>query len=915
MNCPSCGHTNLSDFPFCEQCLTLLPERPEARPVWSFDLEDPGGGDHGERRSDWPPFPWNPSDLPNPLIGRERSLKELKTAWDEVVKTWTTRIHLLTGEYGIGKGRLATELARYAIGIDSTTRVVRVACSSSSGPYRLWDLVIRQLFEIPEAAHGPEARACLQSALEARPEGRGAEAARMIGWLLGYDRHRETENLDAMEREAQVGRASGALIRVLDGLSKERPLLIIADDANRVPASSLALAGAIEATLKDRPLMLLLAGSRELRSILPGWDGYPATAMERLGKREAMKLLKLLLTGLEQPAPELMNRLIERSRGNAFALKAMVRFLQEAGGIREEEDEFVIDPSVLFDLVLPEDLEGSILATCGALPEDERGVLLKAAAIGEEFWLGALVALERDGHDAMADPGAIRRDGIPRTLRAVLDRLIIKRLIDSSESAFPGETGYRFKSEVHHRIVSDLLPVAAAQRYHKVIHAWLELHAGPEGDRFETELARHAEASGATKMAARYYLKAAIRESERHHSSQARRLLEKALGLVGAEDAATRVAIGQRLGDLRVVEGDPEGALVAYQEALAVAWQMRHRGHGAEALARIGRVQADRGRFAQAYEHLLAALRLFEATENHAGVASTCNHLGRMLWLKGSLEDALKAYRKAERLFSALGDRGGVATSVHAIAAIYYDRGELGLAEEYYMTALGERRRLEDLTGVARTLNDLGVVRVGADQVESGLQCWREALGLAEETGDRATEATILGNLGEGLVKAGRAEEAESYFVRALEAAKAIDAPRLHANVCLSLAALRSERGQLAEAEVALLEAQRIAAALDLPRLTASVQRAHGDLWAVRAKAPGQDPKGIALAWREAQNKLRGAVEAFERGGYVLEAALSREQLATALDAAGRMDEARTQRDLATRARTGARISTPTVRS
>ena len=113
MNCPACSHQNLSDFPFCEQCLALLPVRSGIGPRGAFELDDDvtSEGPTGPR---WPPFPWNPRDLANPLIGRDRAVRELMAGFEEVVSTWRARIHLLVSESGMGKSRVATAFVEAA---------------------------------------------------------------------------------------------------------------------------------------------------------------------------------------------------------------------------------------------------------------------------------------------------------------------------------------------------------------------------------------------------------------------------------------------------------------------------------------------------------------------------------------------------------------------------------------------------------------------------------------------------------------------------------------------------------------------------------------------------------------------------------------------------------------------------------
>ena len=93
MKCPSCEHQNLTDFPFCEQCLALLPVRPGTSGAGGFDLDRAGAGAFdAEDLATWPPFPWNPRDLDDPVIGRHRALKQLDGAFDAVVTN--IRIHI-----------------------------------------------------------------------------------------------------------------------------------------------------------------------------------------------------------------------------------------------------------------------------------------------------------------------------------------------------------------------------------------------------------------------------------------------------------------------------------------------------------------------------------------------------------------------------------------------------------------------------------------------------------------------------------------------------------------------------------------------------------------------------------------------------------------------------------------------------
>lgn len=906
MNCPSCSHQNLSDFPFCEQCLAFLPVRSGLSARGALDLDDAEGTPGGQPGPKWPPFPWNPHDLIDPLIGRDRAVRALMTGFEEVVSTWKARIHLLVSESGMGKSRVATAFIEAAREREPDVRVVRARCPARGGPFRMWDAIVRAALEMPADADGIEAGARLLAAVrEALPEdaANATEIAGPIAWLLDWDVEGKPQPGPGVDHEALVGRGTGALGRLLATISVARPILIVVDHANSASARSLALAGAIEATVKGRPLMLVLTGSPELTDIIPGWERFPATRLDALGTADAERMLACYMAGLGEVPKALTRRILDRAAGNPYALKSIVRYLREAGAVRAVDGKFALDEGVAWDLDIPDNLEGVILAQIGRMPALVRQTLARAAVIGAEFWLGALVALERLDAEGEVEPGAILADRVPAGIRDSLEALAQLRFVERRTSRLPGEDCWGFRSPVHWSVATGILPGTTQERYHRVLRQWLQVHAGPRVDEHLADLARHSEASGAPGDAARFLLRAAGRAATEHHHAEARRLLEEAHGLVEPDDLETRLRLDLELGDALAMAGDLDGAQERFQDLLTLAWRLRHRGHGATALARLGRVASFRGELDRAYGHLLQALRLFQAVEDRSGVAEASLDMGRLFWLRGSFEQALRCYRKSEDVYRGLRDRRGLADSLHPIGALHYDRGNLALADEYLTDALDLRRRLDDRAGIAQTLTTLGVVHLARGEAESAVAAWREALGLAEERADRATQATLADNLGETLAQLGQHDEAREQLERAVALSRDAEQPRILVDALRNLADLAARVGDHAGADTRLADARAESAGLGIPRLDALIDRTEGDLVLARLRdAPGADADLLARG----EAAYRSAVDAFEEAGYALEAAIARENLATLLDTApDRAEDAESERAAAqsTRAR------------
>ena len=198
-----------------------------------------------------------------------------------------------------------------------------------------------------------------------------------------------------------------------------------------------------------------------------------------------------------------------------------------------------------------------------------------------------------------------------------------------------------------------------------------------------------------------------------------------------------------------------------------IAWQLRQRIKGADALVKIGRVATSAARYEKAYSHFEAALRLYEERNEGEGVATVCLMLGKMLWVKGSPGEALRFYRKAERLYEELGNRRGQADVNDAFASLHYDRGDLASAEQRYRKAIQMWNQIDDPRGVSTGLCNLGVAWLAGGRSRKALKAWDEALELATITGNLALQAAIGANMGEGLTFADRLDEAKEVLSRA----------------------------------------------------------------------------------------------------------------------------------------------------
>lgn len=880
--------------------LPTIPADEALLPIDPVDRVDPIGA--MPARGQWPPFPWNPPDLDNPLIGRDEALDALTRAFEDVVSDWMVRIQLVVSDYGLGKSRLMSAFIAAAREREPSTLCLEVRCPSAGGgggPYRLWDAVVRRAFDVPAEADAIEAVALVRRGVERYLS---SELAILVSQVVGGPQDQDDE--------AGMARVIGAIGRLFEALAFEKPLLVVVDDANRASARDFALASALANTVKGRPIMLILAGSPNLADHLPGWERFPVTRLRALNRPEADRMLRLFLTGLGQaPSRELVDRILTTTVGNSYAIKAMVRWMHEAGGIAKVDGRYVLDETKIGELSVPDNLEGVIHARIHALTPKEREVLSQSAVIGREFWFGALVAISRNSDDprGRARGAALQMDDLRSDeIRAVLKKLVAARFIETRPSRFRGEECFGFRSSVHQDAAIEAIPQTTLMRLHRITLNWLEVMVeGLEVEGLEPvdrksgaalrgaylrDLAHHAEGAGDPGLAATYALKAARHALSEGHSRVALNALETALRLVQPDQLSLKLKVVFDLGEVHALAGATDLAVGHYQDTLELAFRLGDRRIMSTALRRLADVEMARGNFAAARTQLMDALKLAEHIQDPHGVAASCVALGRMHWQTSEFDQALRVYKKAEHLYRRLGDETGIGEVLHAQGSVHYDRGDVGLAERFYDEALILRRKVDDKRGLVKTLNNLAAVWMSR-KLDRSVAVWQEALTVAQELSDLALQATLSDNLGEALALLGRHDEAEDMLIRSIELAELTGRKNTLVDALKNLGTLFTNRGDWTRAKDSLDRAARESERIGLTRLSALVLRAQGDLAMARIETTGVVSDNEGPLTGLAEDAYRHAGEKLEAAGYDLEAAISWERLADALTLSGKRNE------------------------
>ncbi len=282
-----------------------------------------------------------------------------------------TQFFLLAGEAGIGKTRIANEVASHAE--TRGTRVVWGWCWEGNGAPAHWTLI-----QVARALIDQSGPGAILSTL-----GAGAhDLARLIGVQSpdGVARH-ETEGDRARFR---LFDSFAALLR---NSARSEPLLVVLDDLHCSGQAAWSMVQFIARELRDAPLMMIITCRDGKIQQSPR---FAKVAGDLLRSARQLSLKGLSEDEVAQfvesssghiPSPALAGTLHRRTAGNPFFLSEVVRALMAHGDLTQA------NRNARWELTIPDSVRTSIRGRIALLPPHARRVLSVAAVIGSRFEL------------------------------------------------------------------------------------------------------------------------------------------------------------------------------------------------------------------------------------------------------------------------------------------------------------------------------------------------------------------------------------------------------------------------------------------------------------------------------------------------------------------------------------------------
>ncbi len=742
------------------------------------------------------------------LTGRDKELQIIDQLADKV---WTnqSQILLLSGEAGVGKSRLATEIVRRWLERGGVPHSGDCVSYGRQTPYLPWRGILTTILGLSTRLSVEQRLRRVENSLSHLPPPVSAttyvnqnywlQRAPLLADMMGLE-HEDTDLTYNLSEDLRRDNLFATIQAIVLEEARQRPTLILLEDIHWSDELSLDLAAYLAPTITDYPLFLVLV-HRPIGTPIPlpyqhlrGISSTTQLLVNELDPEASIKLVQNKLAVKTIP-PVLADLIRSKGQGNPFFIEELVNSLLGMAVLKIENQECIISGD-LDKLEMPDTVQKVVLARIDRLPEEEKMTLKVAATIGRTFQRDLLETVH---------PWFTTGSTLEEHLKHLQAEDFTRR--EASES----ELDFLFKHVITQEVAYETMLYSQRQYLHATIGAALESRYSGQENKVIDLLAYHYARSNDKHKALSYMHRAGQKalagyanEAAITYFSEALHIArddidnvkvqydlltdrERAYNRLGdraaqAEDLAQmkQLAQGQNHQERLLETGNRQLQLATnlaeYNQAIDIAevilklsrrinkpiWEVR-------ILTNLGITYWRQGDYSQTRECMLQALQNSDEAKDEQLRATSLNYLGLVHTQISEYEQARQDYQQALEIYQTIGEKGGEAGCANNLGLLESSLGRYEQAQKYYQQALAICHTAGDRLREGISLNTLGQVNTILGYHSEAQKQLEQSLVIRQSIGDRRGEAFCLHDLGYLYLASGQTQEAANTFQTACD--------------------------------------------------------------------------------------------------------------------------------------------------
>ncbi len=731
------------------------------------------------------------------LVGREKQVQILRACWEEA-RTGHGQLAFITGEAGIGKTRLAQQIAAQS----HPPVLLTGHCEDVEGrpAYRLFTEVLRAyLNTVPPEFFDAEARHQLGNFTPLIPE---------IHQMLP-----DLQIPPSLDPKQEQLRLMTSLTQFIRRATQERAWFLILEDlqwadrnslelllylGRHLPTMSIFIIGTYRDTEVQRghPLLETLRGLRSHPT-------YRHVPLERLTQDEVGFVLTYIW---QRVVPEaLIEKIYEHTAGNPFYVEEVAKGLEDEALI-PPPSETDADPEwyvqALKEVRLPQSVRETVWRRVEHLSAETQALLRQAAVLGQTFRF--------DDLQKMSD---LSEWEVLEHLGEALERQLVEEV--------PGGLALRFRqTEIQYIIYAELGPLRRRLLHRKAGEA-LEYRAAGQTDFMAEELAYHFSEAGESDKAIKYSLQAARQAQLAYANETALKWNERVLTMLSqlppeatVDYQSQLIVAHQSSGMVLTLTGQYDEALKHYAAAqasidgrppsteqrrqlaglcydIAVVYELRDEYNAVFTWLRQGLdAVADSEPTVEAARIYILGAKVYARQGENTKALCWCQKsldiatriptpegtqaLGAALYTQagidirlGNPENAVQLCQESIRAYQQIGDLVGESHTWIRLADAYELKGDWGQADEAYQRGWAIKREIGDVYGQAVSSNNLANLYLNRGEWKRAQELYEQSLAIWENIRAPRGEAVALINLAQVYTRLESWEQAQHALNRA----------------------------------------------------------------------------------------------------------------------------------------------------